>query len=212
MPRPWFNNGLMIGKGAAAPEPSSIPALTNGQIPIGSTGYPPVPATITGGGGLVVTGGAGTLALTTRGFVSTVQGGTVGGGEDTLQTWSMPANTGVVHGGVHISALVGFAGNGNTKTLRFYVGGSATILNPTTAAPNNLFAVVDLWAWYQTTTTAILHGTVLLSDRTTEAVIAAAVSTTIDWTATMVLKFTGAGTLDNDVVVYDAAMLAFRTP
>ncbi len=47
MPRPYFYNGQMIGKGAGA-EPSSIPALTNGQLAIGSTGYPPVPASITG--------------------------------------------------------------------------------------------------------------------------------------------------------------------
>jgi len=209
--RPLTYNGLVIGTGGSAP-PRSIAALTNGQLAIGSTGNAPVPGSITGAGGLVVTGGAGTLALTTRGFVKTTQVGTVGGGEDTLRTWTVPGGTVVVDGGLHVSTLLGAAGNANTKTYKFHVGGSSITLNPTTTAPNGVFLVVDLHVWYQSATSAIASGTVIIGGVGVELVVAVALSTTIDWTADMVVKFTGTGTADNDLVQYDVAMLAFRTP
>ena len=40
--RPYSNNGLLIGTGAAAPA-RSIAALTTGEVPVGITGYPPGP-------------------------------------------------------------------------------------------------------------------------------------------------------------------------
>ena len=44
--RPYSNNGLLIGTGAAAPA-RSIAALTTGEVPVGITGYPPVPVRVT---------------------------------------------------------------------------------------------------------------------------------------------------------------------
>lgn len=56
---------LVIGGGAGA-TPTTIAALTNGQLPIGSTGADPVPASITGTANqVVVTPGAGSITLST---------------------------------------------------------------------------------------------------------------------------------------------------
>ena len=54
--------GLIIGGGAGA-TPTAIAALTNGQLPIGSTGANPVPATLTAGSGITITNGAGTITI-----------------------------------------------------------------------------------------------------------------------------------------------------
>lgn len=72
---------------------SGVPAwtgsMTNGQVLIGSTGATPVPATITGAGGITVTNGAGSI---------TISGG--GGGyswtEVTGTTQTMAANSGYI--------------------------------------------------------------------------------------------------------------------
>lgn len=150
--------------------------------------------------------------LARGGYVSTTPVGTVGAGEDTLATWSMPANTGVVNGGIHVSALAFFAANGNTKTLRFYVGGSAAInMNALTAAPNSRTAVIDFRLWYASSTTATVGGSVLFSDHTIQEVITGSIFA-LDWTNAMTLRFTGEGTADNDVQLFNVAMLAFRQP
>jgi len=210
MARPWADKALMVGGGAAA-EPSTIPALTDGQLAIGKTGYAPVPGTITGGGGVVVTGGAGTLALTTRGFVSTTPIGNVLGGEDDLQSWSVPANTLVAHSGLQIGSVFAFAGNANTKAVKMYVGGSSFALNPTTTAPNNVIMVIDLWLWYTSSTTALVTGFVFFGAGIEQFVLQFP-STTIDWTTTTVIKFTGTATATNDIVQDNVALLAFRNP
>lgn len=54
--------GLVIGGGAGA-TPTAIAALTNGQLPIGSTGANPVPATLTAGGGVTITNAAGSITI-----------------------------------------------------------------------------------------------------------------------------------------------------
>lgn len=58
------NNALVIGQGTTAV--ATIPAMTSGQIAIGSTGAAPVPGTITAGNNVRVTGGAGTLQVDTN--------------------------------------------------------------------------------------------------------------------------------------------------
>src|ERR1700733_7940345 len=63
-------------KGDAAGAVSALPAATNGQLPIGSTGADPVLATITAGSGITVTNSAGSITIAASG------GG--GGGISTL--------------------------------------------------------------------------------------------------------------------------------
>lgn len=54
--------GLLLGGGAGA-TPTAIAALTNGQLPIGSTGADPVPATITAGTNISVVNAAGSITI-----------------------------------------------------------------------------------------------------------------------------------------------------
>lgn len=215
--RVHFYDGLMIDKGASMPA-AAIPALTDGQLAIGKSGYPPVPGSITGGGGIVVTGGAGTLALTTRGYVTTTTVGNVGAGEDVLATWAMPANTLVANSGFHALGEVLFANNGNTKTLKFHVGGSSFLLN-TTAAPGNQVFLFDVRVFFFSTTVVRYIGTCTLSGipqletgMTLDRMPLGALNTSIDLTTTTTVKVTGEGTATDDVQLLALAILAFRTP
>lgn len=65
-------HGFVLGEGSSALAVTAAP--TNGQIPIGSTGADPVPATITAGAGITVTNGAGSITLTATGAGGTGTG------------------------------------------------------------------------------------------------------------------------------------------
>lgn len=54
-------------KGDAAGHVSSLPAGTNGQLPIGSTASDPVMATLTAGSGISITNGAGSITIAATG-------------------------------------------------------------------------------------------------------------------------------------------------
>lgn len=58
-------HGLL--KGDAAGAVSALPAATNGQLPIGSTGADPVLATLTQGSGITITNGAGSITIAASG-------------------------------------------------------------------------------------------------------------------------------------------------
>ena len=55
-------NGVVIGGGAGA-TPTSLGAMTNGQLVVGSTSAAPVVAAITAGSGITVTNGAGSITV-----------------------------------------------------------------------------------------------------------------------------------------------------
>jgi hypothetical protein len=57
---PVAQNSLLLG--SAANSVSSL-ALTNGQLPIGSTGGPPVAANLTAGAGIAITNGSGSITV-----------------------------------------------------------------------------------------------------------------------------------------------------
>lgn len=59
------DNGLIYGNGTAAV--GSLAEASNGQIPIGSTGNPPVLAAITAGAGISVTNGTGSITISGSG-------------------------------------------------------------------------------------------------------------------------------------------------
>jgi hypothetical protein len=59
---------------------SALPTLTNGELFIGSTGNPPVAATLTAGAGINITNGAGSITIANTGTSPTgVAGGDLGG-------------------------------------------------------------------------------------------------------------------------------------
>lgn len=93
--------GLLLGGGAGA-TPTAIAALTNGQLPIGSTGADPVPATITAGTNISVVNAAGsitinnTAAAITDPILDRVTADTTvntTAAETVLYTFSLPANS-----------------------------------------------------------------------------------------------------------------------
>lgn len=74
-----------------------------------------------------------TQALT----INTTAVGNVGTGEDVLMTYTLPASTlGADGRALRVTVWGITAGNGNTKTIKFYFGSTSVTLNPVTAAPN----------------------------------------------------------------------------
>lgn len=60
-------NGLIYGRGGAGFVLGSLAEATNGQLPIGSTGLPPVLATLTAGVGTTIVNGAGSITISSTG-------------------------------------------------------------------------------------------------------------------------------------------------
>jgi len=89
------NNRLMGSSGGQVVERA---AMTNGQIPIGSTGLAPVNATLTAGTGVSITNGAGSITVNNTGVTNVATGtGLTGGPITTTGTVSL-ANTAVTAG------------------------------------------------------------------------------------------------------------------
>jgi len=136
--------------------------------------------------------------------------GNIGVGEDVLWTWTMPANTMVAGSMLSVSAVVNCAANANTKTLKFHLGGSSITLNPTTTAPNNLNFGIELKIWYNTNTSATGMETVHKQPTVLEGFTGFFMNTTIDFSTTNVVKFTGEATNDGDISVSYASAIATR--
>lgn len=64
---PQTTNGLIYGQGGAGTNLASLSEATNGQLPIGSTGNPPVLATLTAGTNITITNGAGSITIDATG-------------------------------------------------------------------------------------------------------------------------------------------------
>jgi len=61
------DHGIIYGQGGAGTNLASLAEATNGQIPIGSTGNPPVLNTITAGNNITVTNGSGSITIAANG-------------------------------------------------------------------------------------------------------------------------------------------------
>ena len=109
---------LPVGNGGTG---TSTP-LTNGQLWIGSTGFPPVPATLTAGTGITVTNGAGsiTLAINSANVLTSWSAGTTG------LLPSSPSTGAVVLSGI-LNAPSGGTGYGT------YAVGDLLVANTTTS-------------------------------------------------------------------------------
>lgn len=131
--------------------------------------------------------------------------GNVGAGEDDLMTYTLKANTGIVEGDlIEIVAYVSFAGNANNKTVKVYFGTaiSALTLGPTIqnggAIAYHIFLRRGVASTDHTGHCIEVPSGVL-------TILGAANATSFsssgtDWAADQVIKFTGTGTADNDVV------------
>jgi hypothetical protein len=87
---------------------------------------------------------------------------TTGTIEETLATYTLPANTVVLAGdGIEVSGSGSCTATADAKTLKFYLGASTITLNPTTTAPNNKTWNFRLRLTYQSTNNWIWDGTML---------------------------------------------------
>lgn len=64
---PQTANGLIYGQGGAGTNLASLAEATDGQIPIGSTGNPPVLATLTAGSNITIANGPGSITINANG-------------------------------------------------------------------------------------------------------------------------------------------------
>ena len=147
------------------------------------------------------------------GYSTAVGIGNVLTGNDTLQSWTMPANTLTAVGdGLRIFSHFTFAANANTKTVGFYVGSSAiTFINATTGAPNAKDMFVDLVVSVRSlavTFNLVVLGTVILCNTISgaspafEALLSNGSGgiSAGSLAAPVLVKFTGEGTATNDIV------------
>lgn len=156
-------------------------------IPAGSSG------TVAGLGGVltVSTTEAQTTAVTT---------------EETLWTYSLPANTLSANNyGLRITTFGAYAANGNTKTVKVYLG--ATVIASGSSTDNNV-----QWRYngeiFRTGASAQLVNMVRLVASTT--VQSGVVSAAIDTTAAITIKVTGQnGTASAGDIVFRGAVVEF---
>lgn len=128
--------------------------------------------------------------------------GTVGAGEDTLQTFTLPANALNVNGkAIKIRAVFTTAANANIKTIKLHFG-STVIANSGAADINNRIIyfdaiVVRTGASAQRSTTFRVEG---VSGSLADNTLVIRTNPAEDTTAAIVIKGTGEGVSNDDVV------------
>jgi hypothetical protein len=127
------DHGILLGSGTAAITP--LGAATNGQLPIGSTGFDPVLATITEGEGIDVTNAAGSITVAGEDATTTNKG---------IASFSS-ANFSVASGAVSLVAGGGLTHN----DLGSLQGGTAAEYYHLTSAEH-----VELTGWLDNVTLA----------------------------------------------------------
>jgi hypothetical protein len=155
--------------------------------------------------------GSATGRLLATGFLSNTTIGNVGGGEDTLHSWTMAANTIVSGGGLLIHSILQFASNANAKTLAFYIGATSVGLNPVTTAPNGVFAYLDVWAQHDGVSTFQIASRLSFGSGVTD-VTALDASPVADITTALTVKFTAQGTSTNDLRQHITNIIVYRPP
>lgn len=127
-------------------------------------------------------------------FVSTTTAGNVGTGEDTLNSYSVPANTLAVNGqSIWYEAGGAIAANGNVKRLRIDVGGT-DILNVIAGPATTWF--IEGRITRTGVTTVVCSGMVVV---TSGVAINAAVTVTLS--SAFTLSITGEAVADNDLTI-----------
>jgi hypothetical protein len=124
--------------------------------------------------------------------------GNVGAGEDDLMTYTVPANTLSADGmGLHFEAWGTFANNGNTKTVKVLFGAdSYTIFTFSTAVAAQWKIVGRIVRTGAATQDVFVDGK--NSNTTTDVLTITTATRTLS--GSNVLKLTGTGTSNNDIV------------
>lgn len=145
----------------------------------------------------------GTTRARVPGVLKTVQSdtGNVGAGEDTLHTYTLPASGLNADGqAVEIETMVTFAANANSKRVKVHFG--ATAVYDSTAQAQNGGALVVRARIVRTGATTQRASAIAVGDAATALFADAAQYTTPGETlsGTVVVKVTGEGVADNDIV------------
>lgn len=131
--------------------------------------------------------------------INTTAVGNVGGGEDDLITYSVPAATLSSDGdSLEISAWGTFAANGNNKTIKIKFGGT-TILDTGAVAANSGSWVIRATVVRTSATTQQCFAT-LVTDNSTLTDIAKYTTAAETLANAITLKCTGTATSDNDII------------
>jgi len=189
-------------------------ATQDGQLLIGNTGTGNwTVASLTAGAGISITPGAGSITVAATGgggggtawgrlHVNTTAVGNVGTGEDDLMTYSMPANTLEANGRTIRVTMGGtLGGSAGNKTIKLYFG-SAQILTLTNSGSTTRYWFIEMLVARSASNEQKIIATLTLSTdiaASFDASHSAETSTEAD-TSTIIIKATGEGTSNNDVV------------
>lgn len=209
------NSAVLVTTGAGVPVWSS--SLTNGQVILGSTGGPPVAASLTAGAGITITPGAGslTIAVTTGStVVETITGDTGGALSPTAGNINILSTTtnGIDTSGSGSTLTVGMAtpyADGDFE-FRSSVSGATRVLSVTntsnTASSQAQMthsvagtSAGDTWSQYTVGTTRTYAEGIDTSDSQKLKLTTAAAATANPSTATPVWAFTPATGFNYDV-------------
>lgn len=133
-------------------------------------------------------------------FIDTTQSANSGTGETDLDSFTIAASHfNANKRAIRVTAWGSFAGNGNTKTLKLYLGSNVITLNPTTTAPNGVrFKVMATIIRTGVDAQKILYEVVI----DTAYEIVGMDTATEDDGAAIIVKLTGqSGTASNDILL-----------
>lgn len=153
--------------------------------------------------------GSGTAALIGKANINTTAVGNVGGGEDDLMTFSLAANSlSAVGKGIRVTAWGTAANNANAKSVRLAIGGVG-ILVALVVSINSAWKIDYLIISTGTNTQDVFHRISQINSGATPNVsvmdtispaTGAASHPNVDTSTVLVIKCTGTGVADNDIV------------
>ena len=141
-------------------------------------------------------------------FINVTQAANSGTGETDLHSFTIPASHFDANKrAVRITAKGSFAGNGNTKTLKFYLGTEDVTLNPTTTAPNGVRFEVEIVAIRTASDAQSIYAKVLIGLLAFELV--SVTSATEDDGAAIIAKLTGQSDTASSDILLDLTTVEF---
>lgn len=182
--------------------------------PIGSStpnsgAFTTISASTSINGPLVMGGGSGTAKTIGAAYIDVTPVGNVGVGEDALMSYSLPANSLSANGKAVRVKMWGYtASNANAKTLNFYFGSALLQTFPPASNALNYWVVEIIMARYAAAVqTSYIHITSINNNVVAFADISVG-SATEDETGAILIRATGQGT-DNDDVVQSGMLVEF---
>lgn len=140
-------------------------------------------------------------------FINATQAANSGTGETDLHSFTIPAaHFDANKRMICVKAYGSFAANGNTKTLKLYLGSNVITLNPTTTAPNGVRFELEAIILRTAEDAQRIHYKVIID---TAYEIMDLDTATEDDAATIILKLTGqSGTASSDILL-DTTLVEF---